>query len=194
MKCLGNGMQTIGWQIEIFTRHHQCVNKIRNLNLAPQTAELAIEKLHIELRVVADYNRPSQPLHEDIGDGREFWSGGQFLVRETVGASCSNRERTFGIHESLHLLLDAFPLGEHNADFTNAVTEPRRKSGRFEVQKSKTGTGEIKHRVCNATFCKLNLAFHRVERRLSCSSKVVDETLCPLKSCASSTLCSAQRE
>ncbi len=78
---------------------------------------------------------------------REFRSGSQLFVRETVSAGGSNRKRTFRIYQSLNLLFDAFPLGEHNAHFTDAIPKPRRKPRRFEIQKGKARAGEIEHRT-----------------------------------------------
>src|SRR6186997_2045121 len=109
--------------------------------------EFTIEELDVELCIVTDDHGAPQPLDDFISYFGKQPLAGELLIGKSICARGPQRQRTFRIQKHLDLLLDAFPLCENNAHFADTITKPGRKSRCFEVEKGKTGTGNIKH-VC----------------------------------------------
>ena len=136
-----NAAQAVRWKIKIIARHKKRIDQVGDLDLMPDAAKFAVQKLQVELGVMADNDRFLKERKDLAGDLMEGGSGCQLGIFQTVGARRPGRERSLGIYKLLVRAPDALPFGDHNPNLANTIPEPGRKTSGFQVKKGKTRIG-----------------------------------------------------
>ena len=107
--------------------------------------ELAVQELQVEAGVVADDHGIPQARLDLAGDLGEDGRLGQLRIAQPVDAGGGRRERALWVDQLLVGALDAPPLGQDQAHLADAVAEPGRQAGGFQVEEGKAAVGQIEH-------------------------------------------------
>ena len=97
----------------------------------------------------AFYFQPRSYLAGNFGEGG---CTGQFCIRQPIDTRCPRRDGPDGVDQRIEAVKDFHPLAAQHGDLADAVAEPGREPGGFDIQKGERTRIQIVHRMYLSAF------------------------------------------
>ncbi len=145
LQDIRNGLQAVRGKVEMLACQLERVDHFHRGKLVAETIELAADEGQVKGGVVADEDGILQPKAHLRSDPGEKGCIRQVYFGQAIHAGRAGRERPFGVDQCIESIEDGIPLGSQDGDLADAVSEPGREAGGFDIQEGQGAGSQFAH-------------------------------------------------